>query len=151
MATPPDASDLLTYIAAELKVAEVDLPALWTTLCVQGVAQAYDDVVSIMSLKGYPVSTINQWSALNAYVLAQGMYQVGLMGANYADYSDKFVQPQNLCEKDGFLDRFGVVIVDGVAIAAGGSDVGGIRYGTTDIDLRAIQRARVQQAPRWWG
>lgn len=133
MATPPDGPDLMEYLAAELKVAEADLPASWATLAELASSLAYAEVSELMASKGYLVSVILTWDKLNAYCLLQGLYRLTTMGVNLSDYSEKFAKLHDLCEKDGPLDRFGVVVVGGVAVAAGGSAVGGIRYGRTRV------------------
>lgn len=56
MATPPNGADLLTYIAAQLKVAEADLPASWTTIAGLAAPLAYSQVAEVMASKGYPIS-----------------------------------------------------------------------------------------------
>lgn len=130
-------ADLLTYAASVLKVDEADLPALWTTISGLAANQGYADIVAVMANKGYPVSVIDTWDEGESLNYTQGLYRLGSLGGGYGDYKADWFKQFDLCDKDGILERAGVIVADGVAVASGGSAVGGIRYGRTQTGCTA--------------
>lgn len=121
-----NAADLLNYAAATLKVAAADLPALWTTIATQAVAQSYGDILLLMTPKGYTVGQLDEWDSRVAFSNTQGLYRLGSMGGGFADYGKEFFAQFDLTE---FLTKSGVVTVAGSAVAPTGGEVGGLVYG----------------------
>lgn len=119
-------ADLLGYAADTLKVPAPDLPALWASIAVQAVAQAYGDLLQTMAPKGYTIAQLDDWDARVAFSNTQGLYRLGSMGGGFAGFEKEFFKQFDLTE---FLTKFGVVTTAGESVAPGGSDVGGFFSG----------------------
>lgn len=146
-------ADLLTYAASVLKVAEADLPALWTTISGQAAAQGQADICGVMRIKGYTQAVLDTWDERETLNLTQGLYRIGSLGGGYGDYKPEWFKQFDLCEKDGILDRAGVVVVDGEVVAPAGSEVGGVSHGCV-TQVRRSRCAFDNIRNRWpadWG
>lgn len=140
------ADGLLDYAAATLKVAKADLPALWTTIATQAVAQSYGDLLQIMAGKGYSIGQLDAWDSRVAFSNTQGLYRLGSMGGGFASYDKEFFEQFNLIE---FLTASGIVTTGGEAVAPAGNDLGGIRTGVLDSVDSVLDPNSTLDPPSW--
>ncbi len=150
-------AELLSWTADVLKVAEADLPALWTANAARSIESAYQNLLGVLSATGYSGDQLADSDQAEEWNLQQGLYEMAGFGGGFGDYNQEALSRFNVVEDIRNQWKEGLF-----ALTNGGSpikpdntsEVGGIRFGTTSIGPTAAQvRCRFYRGDpwgRWW-
>src|SRR5262245_1406238 len=125
----PTSAEVKTALAGLLKVAEAELPALFDGIVDASNKAAQDDLNRILALKGYSAGQIALWDQQLSWGRDLALWWCVVKGAGLGDYDDRFVKALDRRKE---LEQAVAILIGGVptAPAAGGSEVGGVSFGT---------------------
>ncbi len=123
-------------VAAQLQVTAATLPAAWDTIVATSVEDAYNELITLLIMKGYSATVALSASQFEVWQRRLATYFALGRGASYASFDVKTVEWLDPREK---LEAASAIVVDGVATApeVGESDVGGISSGQMDAVVAA--------------
>lgn len=130
-------SDIQARLAAVLKVDQADLDPYWVGVLIPDChLNAYNEIVTRLSARGFSMSAITSWDRGKEFESAISLYWLLVQGAGLHDYSDQAVKA---------LDRRGEL--DKILLTTGGAEIvpditnegKTIGSGTLNENLRGLQ------------
>ncbi len=119
-------------VAAQLQVTVATLPAPWDTIVATSVEDAYNELITLLIMKGYSATVALSASQFEVWQRRLATYFALGRGASYASFDVKTVEWLDPREK---LEAASAIVVDGVATApeVGESSVGGVSFGQLSV------------------
>ncbi|WP_439627490.1 hypothetical protein [Gemmata sp.] len=131
------AADLKQALADLLKQDLAALAPIYDRVAAQAVLSGYADVSTILFGKGYTAGQLDAWDNRVGVSTDQSLWRAALLVGGLGEYADKFVTA--LDRRKELMDA-STIMIGGVPVAPGGTDVGGISHGrVTAADCDALR------------
>lgn len=115
--------------------------AQYAEICAEANRLAVADLTRILALKGYSADQINSWDDRGRYSLDQAIFWALTRATGLGNYTDTNI---NKYDRRAELERAPAILIGGVPVKPGPSEVGGIAHGRLAAWGRLDARFRAQ-------
>ncbi len=94
----------------------------YAEICSEALRLAQEDLIRILTIKGYTASQIESWSSRGRYVLDQAIFWSLTRATGLGDYTNTNIKQYDRREE---LERAPAILIGGESVAPGGAAGGG--------------------------